>query len=327
MIKSVVKGIDILFLARPVVLVPVWGFSIFGFWCSFQSKGLPFDITRLWTQELIAPFAIMVVFSLSVAAVYVLNQIADFKVDAENEGFPLLVKGDISTQGAVLYAVVLVILSIVFPILIGYFTVAFLSFAALGIGILYSFKPTCFSGRPVFDFLTNAAGYGWIAFGAGWLLSPLQNGSFTSFLLSSFPYVLLMCGGSISSTLPDFTGDKKCGKRTTAVVLGIDRAHLLATGFILLGGITALLNGDYIALTCAVAAFILDVLYGVLKGRLLMEAAYKVSGAFCMLVAGIVYPLFIPAGIFVFCITWLYFRVRHKVSYPSLIPVSHASKN
>lgn len=56
-----------------------------------------------------------------------------------------------------------------------------------------------------------------------------------------------------------------------------------------------------------------------------MEASYKITGGIAMAVAGVVYPLFIPVAAAVFIATWLYFRLRYGVSYPSLIPVTNAS--
>lgn len=322
--KLLVKGVDILFLARPVVLVPVWGFSIFGYWCG-NSIDKSFDITLLWGREHIPSFLKMIAFSLSVGSVYVFNQIADFTVDSKNEGFPLLVKGGIDRRIALIYGIILGFLAIIIPIISGYVYIALFSLAAIVLGILYSFKPFYLSGRPITDFLANALGFGIIAFGVGWYLSPQKGALALTYIRAALPYFILMCGASISSTLPDIPGDKACGKRTTAVAVGVIPAHSITMMFIIAGGIIAFMTRDILAFAIAVEFFLVNILYFFIQSRALMEATYKVTGGIAMALSGVVYPLFIPIGIAVFIATWLYFRLRYSISYPSLVPVANVS--
>jgi hypothetical protein len=322
--KLLVKGFDILFLARPVVLIPVWGFSIFGYWCG-NSIDKSFNITLLWGREHFPSFVKMVLFSLSVGSVYVLNQIADMAVDSKNEGFPLLVKSGIHRRTALWYAVILCFLAIGIPLISGQVSIAFFSLAAIVLGVLYSFKPFYFSGRPVTDFLANALGFGIIAFGVGWYLSSGKGAPGMTYIRAALPYFILMCGASISSTLPDIPGDKAYGKRTTAVAAGVIPAHSITLMFLIAGGIIAFMARDILAFAIAVEFFVIDILYLFVKSRALMEATYKVTGGIAMVLAGSVYPLFIIAAAGVFVITWLYFRLRYGISYPSLVPVANVS--
>jgi len=219
--------LDAFFLTRPLLLAPVWGFSVFGLFRGLSAGGRA-PMNMLWTvRHNGATFGWMAIFSLSVASVYVLNQIADVNVDKFNKGLPLLAKGKLSLAAAWWTAILCLALSILLPFFSHPSISAFSCGAAL-LGIAYSFRPLRFSGRPCFDFLTNAAGYGLIAFGVGWHLSGAAF-SVAGFAASALPYFLLMCAGSISSTFPDYEGDKKCGKITTAVALGVRRAHAVAT--------------------------------------------------------------------------------------------------
>jgi len=322
--KRFLRVLDILFLARPAVLISVWGFSIFGYWCGCRLSNT-FEISILLGKKHIAAFGGMALFSLSVGAVFVFNQIADLDVDAKNEGFPLLVRSGIDRRTAALYALILSCIAIFIPLVMGDSTLALFSFASIVLGILYSFKPAYLSGRPFTDFLANAVGYGVIAFGVGWYLSPEKDILAKAFTRAALPYFLLMCGGSISSTLPDVSGDRAGGKRTTAVVLGIIPAHCLTIVLIIAGGMLAFLDRDLLALIIAVEFLVVDILYFIVRSRKLMEATYKVTGGIAMALAGAIYPLLIPAGLAVFIGTWLYFRFRFGISYPSLVPVIHAS--
>ncbi len=324
--KFILRGFDILFLSRPVVLIPVWGFSIFGYWRGI-SYGKPFDIRMLWGREYISALFYMIIFSLSVGTIYVLNQIADYKVDSENDGFPLLVKGNIQIKTAYLYSMLLAITSIVVPLITGYWILSIFSIIAIVIGVLYSFKPFYFSGRPFTDFITNAIGFGLIAFGVGWYLVPEGRIGDAIFVGAALPYFLMMCSGSICSTLPDYPGDKANKKNTTAVVFGIRIALIIAIIFDIAAVAYAYIVKDVIAFLCASVAFPIYILYSMIKSRMLMEATYKVRGGVGMLLAGVIYPVFILFAGITFAGTWVYFRLRHNVSYPSLVPVENETND
>jgi 4-hydroxybenzoate polyprenyltransferase len=319
MVTSVVRFLDALFLCRPVLLIPVWAFGMFGY-LSGLSKVRGFSFVAAWS----APPRVagwMVVFSLAVGAVYVFNQIVDRKVDELNAGFALLIKGNIPVWHAWVTACALALVSVVIPV---FFLpdLAFFSAAALGIGILYCARPMYFTGRPFIDFLTNATGYGVVSFGVGWYLAGGSSGM--RFFFSSFPYFLMMCAGSISSTIPDYAGDKNGGKMTTAVLLGTGRAHVLATCILAAAAVWSVFMKDPVAAACALISLPLYVLFLFFRtSRHAMEGTYKGGYLICMFVSFAVYPFLVPAALAVFAATVLYFRLRYHVLYPSLLPVSH----
>lgn len=260
----------------------------------------------------------MLVFSMSVGAVYALNQLADKETDLKNSGFALLAQGGVKPRTAWVAAAVLALCAILGPIASAPLVACF-SLAALATGCVYSFRPFSFSGRPVLDFLSNAFGYGVVAFGLGWHMAGRELLTH-SFLAAAAPYFLLMCAGSISSTLPDYEGDLATGKNTTAVVAGRMRAHLLATALVLLAAGTAVYSRDPVALVCAVICLPIYAAYALHPSVHLMEATYKVGGAMLVFLAAFVYPVIaIPSAIVLFA-TVGYFRFRHGVSYPSLLP-------
>ncbi len=311
-----VRLADAFFLARPLLWIPVWGFCIFGYVSGLRSMGRS-DLGAAWG----APFSVsgwMLVFSFSVGAVYVFNQIADRAVDAVNAGFPLLARGNIPLRLAWGAAATLAIASVLIPLgkrpILSLFALL-----ALAVGVAYSARPLYFSGRLAADFLTNAVGYAVVAFGAGWHLAGAGFGA--TFFLASLPYFFLMCAGSISSTLPDREGDRQCGKKTTAVTLGIAPAHLVASAFIVAGLVSSLLEGDWVAAICAGIAVPLYGAFIFRKTVRTMEATYKVGGMIMMIVAAALYPLLAPVSLLSLLATVVYFQVRFHVRYPSLVPV------
>ncbi|MDR0307311.1 MAG: UbiA family prenyltransferase [Chitinispirillales bacterium] len=309
--KAVVLMLDLFFLTRPVVLVPVWGFSAFGI---YRFKG------ELFLNLGLSRYLLMTFYSLSVASVYIINQIADCEVDKSNGGFPLFARSGISTKTAGVFAAVCAFLSITGPLAMKNASVAFLSLLAITAGYIYSCKPFSLSGRPFFDFLTNGF-EAFLAFAAGWCII---GGNITDPLLlkSAAPYFLLMCSGSISSTLPDMPGDHKHNKITTAVRFGAKPAHCIATAALVTAACAAALNSDPLALWCALLVLPIYILYLIHTTALTMELTYKAGGTLTMMAAALAAPLIVPAGLLIFFFTWLYFRKRHNVSYPSLVPDS-----
>ncbi len=310
--------IDFLFLSRPVLLIPVWGFSALGFW---RARLLyePFSLRAAWRWSGWAAFIWIVVFSFSVASVYILNQIADREVDTLNGGRPLLSFGAVGKKGAWVSAAFFAFMSLA-PAARYAPEIAPFCVASLLLGALYSFRPTYFSGRPFLDFTANAVGYGIIAFGAGWTLGGGPWGF--SFLRAACPYFFLMCAGSISSTLPDAKGDRSCGKNTTTVALGEHTAHILAMLFLCLAAVAGFLARDYCALAAAGLTFPIYALYVLNPSRMWMEASYKVGGAIVMTIAGVVFPFLLAPAAAVVGAVRLYFYLRHNARYPALIPDS-----
>ena len=315
--RYAVTLMDAFFLTRPLLLVPVWGFSAFG-WYRGLSAGKHVPVVALWTMQRSVPvFFWTAVFSLSVAAVYVFNQIADMNVDKKNKGLPLLARGKVSLKTAWTCGIACALFSILFPLFRHPLLSLFAAMAVL-LGIVYSFRPVRLSGRCCLDFLANAAGYGIIAFGVGWQMSGAPF-SATGFAVSALPYFLLMCAGSISSTLPDRDGDAKCGKKTTAVALGIRAAHVLATFFIGASVVASVALHDLVSGFCAACAVPFYLWYLVRPGQRGMEATYKAGGLLCMAAAAALQPVMALAAGAVAAMTRLYFKQRHHVAYPSLV--------
>jgi 4-hydroxybenzoate polyprenyltransferase len=315
--KILFHVLDCFFLMRPVVLIPVWGFCLFGYYRAHDTgiAGLP----ALWHTAGPGVLLWIMAFSLAVGCVFVLNQIADVNVDRRNSGLPLLASGVVSRRSAYATAALAALASLAIPLCAGRPAVVFFSMAGIAIGALYSFRPSYLSGRPFTDFITNAAGAAFIAFGMGWHLAGRTIAD-PAFVPAAAPYFLLMCAGSISSTIPDISGDREGGKLTTAVSLGAKKAHYLATVFIMAAAVCSLTVNDSMAFACAIAPFPLYLLNTIFPGALLTEATYKAGGAFCMAAAACIMPLFLLCGSAVAAATWMYFRFRHGIGYPSLVP-------
>ena len=313
-----IKALDCFFSTRPLLLVPVWAYGIFGLFKAIGPNAFRhwpyFSAGKQWSV-----FLWMIVFSCSVSMVYVINQLADIEADKKNGGLPLIAGGIVSIKAATITAVIAGAFSLAAPLIFGKFSIALLSAFSMALGALYSCRPTRLSGRPYLDFLANALGFGIIAFGMGYVCGG-KSLLTLRFLADALPYTLLMCAGSISSTLPDIAGDQLDGKVTTAVKLGKKNAHTLAMLFIITAGVSAGLGRDMVALICSGAALPLYIAYAIKPHRKLEEATYKVGGAIMMFLCAVILPILVPAGLLLFFATSSYFKIRHKVKYPSLVP-------
>jgi 4-hydroxybenzoate polyprenyltransferase len=310
--------VDAVFVSRPLLWVPVWGFALLGSQRVLGSSAHPLlSFGDGWILVL------TLLFSCAVGCVYVLNQIADVEVDRANAGFALLAHGRISGLLAWAAAAALGLAALIVPLVLHRPTLAALSLCAILIGVAYSFAPLRLSGRPAADFAANAVGYGCVAFGAGWHLAGGAWG--VSFLASAAPYVLLMAAGSISSTIPDIDGDRTLGKRTTAVALGPLGAHVVATVLLACAGVAAVVVSDRVAAVCAAGCVPLYIVHLFARRAATAEAAYKVGGALCMLVVAAYWPFFALLSAAVYGGTVVYFRLRFGIRYPSLLPATHVN--
>ena len=234
-----------------------------------------------------------------------------------------MVKAKISKKTVTIFASILASLSVISLLLVGSIMLAFLAVLSILTGWLYSCKPAYFTGRPAADFLSNAIGFGLLAYAAGWFI----GGGYLSgdLFKTALPYVLLMSAGSISSTLPDISGDRKGGKITTAVKIGEENAHILASFFLAAGSITGALFGDLAAVLCGTLASPFYLLHLLKPSKKTIELPYKAGGGLMMLVIAITYPIFGIISILVGVLTFFYFKIVHKVTYPSLRPMDSSN--
>lgn len=302
--------IDSIFIARPIILIPVWGYFILGYYAKIElpTHGFLLSInTTAWIS--------LAAITLSVASTYILNQIADIATDSHNGGMPLIAKGGFPIKAAKIICVITAILPLL-TIALNKHVFLFILLASL-LNILYNIKPFYFTGRPFLDFLTNATGFGIVAFGLGWV-SACNGQVFVviEMLIRSFPYFLLMIAGSINSTMPDANGDSITGKITTVVYLGESRSNLISLTALFASLIVALINMDFIAILASVIALPLFISYQISPSADKATATYTYGGGFLLLIIALLTPGYLLAGIIVLIATKIYFRLRHNVKYP-----------
>lgn len=283
----------------------LYGVSLFG----FRLNILP---------HLAEPGAIIALLMLtfSVAGTYILNQLVDLETDRRNGGLPLLAKAGVSLKLAIAENIVISLVPLAYALFAGGPLARLLVFAAL-LNILYNVRPFYFTGRPFLDFLSNAAGFGLVAFGMGWAAC---NGNrmvhLGGFFGQALPYTLLMVAGSINSTIPDEPGDRKTGKTTTVVLLGAQKANLISTGAVIAALLIATRHQDPVAVLTASLSIPFFIRYAFTHELRHGLFTFQICGSFLLFLTAVVFPWFFVWGLITYLLTRLYFRLRHGIDYP-----------
>lgn len=297
---------DLVFLLRPILLVPVWLLLLAGYYRAGGPRGLPGHML-IWVGGS---------YTLLMAALYIVNQIVDQESDRLNDKHLLVASGVVSPRVAGVYAALVTVACGAMSISLRPAIISCMGLS-LVLGIAYSMPPFRFKGLPVVDLALNALGYGGLNFALGWLA---VSGFSAHLVRAAAPYVLAVGAIYLNTTTLDISGDDRCGCRTTSVVLGPRRAAMLAL-FLLAGSVVC--SGFVRDPLCGVPgclALPLFVRAAVLGTPPAAALSVRVGGPLMVLAVGIVFPWFLAGALIVFLFLRWYYRVRFRIVYPSLSP-------
>lgn len=292
---------DYIFLTRPILLVPVWAFFLMGY---YRAGGERFSYGRIFLLTIIA-------YSILLAILYIINQLADLESDRINHKHLLIADGYLSRRSAYHTIFVLTILLIIFAIHLS-LPMIILMFISFVFGLLYSYK---IKSIPIADFLINGIGYGFLNFSVGWLTQkPLD----TQTIFSSLPYIFGVSAIFVNTTILDMEGDAKCNYKTTALLLGRINSARLALLFIVLCLIASLKVNDFICLIPALISLPFFIIAAVKGNERFVILSIRISGPLLMLMVGIIFPYFIIIAIVIFIFLRIYYKLRFNIAYPGL---------
>lgn len=301
--------VDFLFLLRPTLLVPVWTFLFLGYQFAQGEKTLSVTIFM--------PKVFWIVFfsySLLMGATYILNQIWDRETDRINKKLFLLSEGIMPIYLAISWLFLALGVSLYLLSLIGG-SYAILWAISLLMGFLYSTPPFKFKGRPFFDLLSNAIGYGFVNFLVGWnILSSIKGISY----LHSLPYIFMVGAVFLNTTVPDIPGDKASGEVTTGVFLGAKKTTFIAFLSIIVALIFGILLKDPFS---AIASLVsIPFFYRAWQDPvdLKVKFSYRIGGGSLVLLVALRYVLFLALLIFTYLALKVYYKKRFGLDYPTL---------
>jgi len=293
---------DYFFFLRPILHPPVWTIVILGYFASLVRSD---SITRLYW---------LLLFSSSAAGwAYVINQISDIETDRINNKLYFLPLKLIPIRSAYTVAALLALVTLASFLILGKLIGLLFTFGLL-FGYIYSGKPFYWKNNPVLGTISNAIAHGAMPFVAGYLCA---GGRFSLAVSHSIPYIFAVIAVYIGTTIPDIDGDKKSGKNTPGVVLGV----LYASAVMLLSLMAAIFSGlilrdipFLIAANLTMPFYIYSLYRPGSKSAIL---SVKSSVLFLSIVACIRFWPYTIALIIIFAITKRYYKWRLNIDYPS----------
>ncbi len=301
--------LDLLFLTRPTILVPVWTFMFLGY---FWASGHRFLQIQLVPQK--AFWMVFASYTFLMAGSYIVNQISDRETDRLNRKLFLLSEGKVPVYLAYIWLFLLWGVSLYLLLKIGG-VFGILWPISLLMGLLYSLPPVKFKGRPFFDLIFNSIGYGMVNFLVGWItVSPIDRWAF----VHSIPYVLLVGAVFLNTTVPDIPGDRLSGEITTGVYLGEKSTTLFALAMITPAIILAVVLKDPFSLIASLFSFPFFLKAFLNPNDLNVKLSYRIGGATLVLMVSLRYILFFAVLIFLFVALKFYYKFRFGLDYPTL---------
>jgi chlorophyll synthase len=298
------------------MLIPVWAFFLAGYWrsISVSLSGIGAHI-RMMLVPRGSFWLSFVSFSLLMGAVYIINQIVDRESDRVNQKLFLIPLGIVPVKLAIIMVVVLVAVSLGMGWTFGIWYLVLLCISLI-VGVLYSVPPLRLKGRPVVDIISNAAGYGVLAFGIGWITRDCLS---LDFALRLIPYFFAAATIFTASTVLDREGDRADGALTTAVTFGITPTLMisLVTLFVALG--SGIVLRDYIILVTSVVGLPLIIIALIRKKRQFVTLYMRGTSYVFILLVAAVFPWFLVLLVCVFMSSKLYYRLRFGITYPALL--------
>jgi 4-hydroxybenzoate polyprenyltransferase len=303
------KLVDLFFLLRPTLLLPVWTFLFLGYYWGSGERF--FNLTMVLPK---AFWTIFISYSLLMGGVYILNQIWDRESDRINQKLFLIPRGIITLREALLWFFLVLTLSFLLAVLQKGLYVHLWGLSFL-MGVLYSMPPIKLKGRPIFDLLSNGIGYGFVNYLVGVITVAHISGYH---LVHSIPYLLAVGAVFLNTTVPDIPGDMRTGERTTGVVLGARWTCFLALVFIAGTLASALILRDPFALLCSLTSIPFFALALVKPSDERVKLSYRIGGGSMVLLVALRFPPLLLLSFLTYLALKVYYRFRFNLNYPSL---------
>ncbi len=311
------KIFDYIFIARPVLFYPVWTVFLAGYIVA-ERQMLGFhvpDWNQLqWGLTSIQFWATFLSLTLTMGAVFIINQFTDVHTDRVNNKLFLIANGLVSKKIAL--AEIILLLFAAFIISINVSTKLFLLILLLlfTTGIVYSLPPFYCKDRPYSGWMVNLAG-GLLTFLIGWSVSSM-------IVIQSFykalPYIFAIGGVYFLSTIPDLKGDKNSGKITVAVKFGPEVTIILGLVFNLFCIFSSIWQKDWVILfpaSLSLVTFFRLLWQPDLKNILM---ATRIPILLLSIATGIFFPFYFVLMLVVFIMSKCYYFKRFNLNYPSL---------
>lgn len=293
--------VDHFFLTRPTLILVVWIFPLAG------ARGL--DVPFLQMAALLFQYFCIL------GSAFIINQLHDQEGDAENGKCESLTRGLVSEESALRLSWILLIAGLVTALSLGLRNLLLTSLFFLLTAVFYNKPPIAAKDRPLAGPLLLAFSYAILVMQgaglAGWF-------SLMVAFWTSAPIVAAGFAISLLTTIPDLEGDRKTGKRTFAVVFGVDRCWIAAAAAMALAALLALAGSDWTVGYPALASTLL-MFHGLFTGPEVRAGKVARWSILLMGLALVPHHLWLAVLVPVYLLfARSYYRDRFDLSYPSL---------
>ncbi len=315
------KIIDLFFLLRIPLLAPVWTIAILGWITGTETASLNATLLSPFAPAFAPLFKALGVFSLTVASIYVVNQIMDIESDRINRKLFLLPQRLISVPTAWVLALLCSSSGIFFAYLISV-EMMILNFAALILGILYNLPPINLKNRAIGGVTANALGHGILTFLVGWLVSKggtISADQFSPGLISSLAPAFANGAVFLATTIPDAQGDLKTGKKTFCVVYGKKITALTATGMCILALFSSFFmeNNRWVMAIPSAISLLFFVNFAISTRKESAYTSFKWPVFLLSIFVAVFVPVYGGVIILTFFISRFYYKWRFDIEYPT----------
>ncbi len=297
------KILDIIFAARPMLLLPAWSIYLISYRVIFNEYY--FSIR-----------AMMVLASLTLmtAGFYYINQIFDYNTDMINQKVGFLQRGLIHQREMLAAYLSVTLLSWVL-IATQSFALTVIILASSLLGFFYSVPPIKLKDRPLGGLLANGLGFG--------LLIPLvvifqmPSLSWPRLFLALY-FFFAVSAGYLLTIIPDREGDAAAGKNTLGANYSNRALILQGLIFVLMSLVNSIiLKNNYLIAISSMSILIFGTAIILPRQRVILFAC-KFPILLMTLLAGYYYPVYLVFVVAIIILTRLYYHWRFGIIYPRL---------
>lgn len=311
-VPSFLKSMDYFFVLRPMLFIPGWSTLLAGYLITSKQQ-IFFTPSQFSQLNILNVIFLLVIFSMAMGASFLLNQIMDVDTDLKNKKLFILSENHISKKSALIETIFLIILSVILSLKLGFVVLMTVIVFIILTGYMYNYKPFVLKNKPLGSVIANAV-MGWLAFATGWLA---VNGFNSGLIADSMPYLLFNTALYFFTLLPDVPGDKKCNKKTVAVLFGTHTTIYTALSFYSLSFVTALVLKDYFAFIIILFSLPFFIVVAFKKDISSTIKATKYAIFFFAIAICLKIPYYFLLLVTIFIFTKWYFVKRFKYNYPN----------
>jgi len=314
---------DYLAVIRPTLLLPGWTMVLLGYYHRLLHSGIalkhsPFILnpdTEIWKTLLL--------YSMLMSSAYIVNQITDAKTDDINNKLYLVAQGHVKPKLIKIESIILLFGGILLAFY--WFTTnrfyLILIIMSIILGMMYSVPPVRLKGKPFLDLLSNALGFGFIAFAVGWttsskFLMQSLNESFMLLFTSALPYIFCVGAVFVNTTLLDLKGDERAGDKTVGIVLGVKKSCFLSTLLLITALVLSIMLKDYVALIVSLLCLPVFIYMTLTRKFSAIAVATKLGILSLALSVFILIPYYLPLLVGTLLAVKYYYFKRFGIKYP-----------